>query len=106
MYIGMRPGEYGHGGKEKDELSKIQLGLRADIISKPDGQLMKQLGWLEAFLGDNEFMAGKSPTIADCQVIPRLRHLKKGILDGIPTTLVADNFPKLQEYYDRFHAIP
>merc|ERR1740117_1672761 len=86
------------------------MKLRAALIEKPDGALIKQLGYLEKFLEDGSedgaaFMCGKSPTIADCQVIPRLRHLKKGVLDGIPPSIL-DDFPKLVEYMDRFHALP
>merc|ERR1712110_739220 len=106
MYIGMRPHLYGHAADmPQAEKDKIQQKLRAALLEKPDGPLIKGLGYLENFLGDNDSMCGKSPTIADCQIIPRLRHLKKGVLDGIPKTIV-DDYPKLSKYYDRFHAIP
>lgn len=107
IYMGMRPHIYGY--KEdmaKEEKAKIQAALRAKILEKPDGDLMKQLGYLQDFLGDNDFMCGKSPTIADCQVVPRLCHLTKGILDGIPTGLLTENFPKLHAYKERFEALP
>merc|ERR1712183_447998 len=107
MYIGMRPETYGYPkDMPKEKKDEIQGKLRAALIEKPDGALIKQLGFMEKLLGDNDFMCGKSPTIADCQVIPRLRHLKKGVLDGIPKTIVEDNCPNLAKYYDRFHAIP
>jgi len=106
LYMGMKPQQYGYPeDMPKEERTKIQLKLRATIIEKPDGPLFQQLGWMEKLLGEGPFMCGKSVTIADCQVIPRLRHLKKGILDGIPATIL-DDFPKLVEYYDRFHEIP
>jgi glutathione S-transferase len=106
IYMGMYPQNYGYPeDMPKEERTKVQLALRAKLIEKPDGQLIKMLGYLEAFIGDNDYMCGKSPTIADCQVVPKLRHLTKGILDGIPTTLL-DDFPKLKAYSERFYVIP
>jgi len=106
LYIGMKPELYGHpADMSKEDKTKIQLQLRAKLIEKPDGALVKQLGWLQDFVEDDGFMCSKSPTIADCQVIPRLRHLTKGILDGVPATIL-DDFPKLKAYYERFHEIP
>lgn len=106
LYIGMRPETYGYpADMSQEDKSKKQLELRAKLLEKPDGSLIKMLGWLQDMLKETDYIAGKQPTIADCQVMPRLRHLKKGVLDGIPATIL-DDFPKLNEYYDRFHAIP
>jgi glutathione S-transferase len=105
MYIGMRPHVYGHPeDMDKEKKSEIQLALRKKVFSE-EGDMTKFLKSAEAFLGDNPFLTGKNPTIADCQMIPRLTHLKSGILDGVPKT-VLDAYPKLSAYYDRFMAIP
>ncbi|CAK0824547.1 unnamed protein product [Prorocentrum cordatum] len=80
----------------KEEKTKIQLSLREKLIEPEKGPLLKYLGYLQAFLGDNDFMVGKSPTIADCQIVPRLTHLTKGILDGIPTTILDRRLPEAQ----------
>jgi len=103
MYIGMRPHNYGYPeDMPKEEKTKIQLALRERLIAQ-DGDIPKYLGIFEAMLADDrEFICGPL-TIADCQLIPRLRHLKKGVLDGIPATVV-DAYPKLTAYYNRFHA--
>jgi len=110
MYMGMRPHIYGY--KEdmpQDQRTKVQMDLRKKLVA-PDGDILRMLGYLENCLPHDspfcpEYIAGKQVTIADCQLIPRLRHLKKGILDGIPTTIM-DGFPKLCAYYDRFHELP
>jgi len=104
MYIGMRPQVYGYPEDMPDEDKKaIQMKLREKLIA-PDGALPRFLGFLQAFLGESQFMCGDKPTIADCQVIPQLRHLTKGVLDGIPPTIL-DGFPKLKAYFDRFHCL-
>merc|ERR1712113_819119 len=101
----MRPHVYGYPeDTPKEKLTEIQLKLRAAMLA-PDGDLRRMLGYLEKFLGDSQFMCGDKPTIADCQVIPRLRHLTKGVLDGIPAT-VLDDFPKLKAYMARFQELP
>lgn len=106
IYVGMRPEMYGYpADMPKEEKTKIQMSLREKLMEQDKGALVKYLGYLEAFLGDNDFMVGKNPTIADCQVIPRLSHCKNGVLDGIPTTIL-DGYPKLKAYYDRFCALP
>lgn len=105
LYIGMKPQLYGYEDVSSEERTKIQLKLREKLVA-PDGDLVRMLGYLEALLSDESpFMCGKSVTIADCQVIARLRHLKKGVLDGVPASIL-DGFPKLLAYFDLFHAIP
>merc|ERR1712139_496715 len=88
----------------QEEKTKIQSGLRAKLTAET---LPTMLGYMDAMLAKSGtgWFAGDKPTIADCQVIPRLRHLKKGVLDGIPTTIF-DGFENLKKFYDAFHAIP
>jgi len=106
MYIGMRPQMFGYPeDMPKEEKTKIQLALREKLIA-PEGDLTRMLGYLEKHLdGYGPFFCGEKPTIADCQIIQRLRHLSKGVLDGIPATII-DGFPKLKKFYTDFHEIP
>merc|ERR1712066_236570 len=105
VYTGMRPQNYGYpADMPKEDRSAIQMRLRETMVA-PDGELRKFLGFFERALWDSKFMCGDNVTIADCQVIPFLRKLKKGILDGIPTTIVED-YPQLNAYHDRFHDLP
>merc|ERR1712050_111327 len=107
MYIGMRPHVYGHPeDMEQDKRKEIQMALRAKLIAE-DGDLPKKLGHFEAMLkkSGTGWFVGPSPTIADCQVIGRCRHLSKGVLDGIPATIL-DDYPTVKDWYTRFHALP
>lgn len=106
MYLGRMPEKFGHPADlAPEKKTEIQLALRAKLIEKPDGELLRFLRWFEGMLEDGrQFICGSEVTIADCQFIPRLRHLKKGVLDGIPATIV-DDYPKLSAYFDRFHAL-
>jgi len=105
LYVGMRPHIYGYPEEmPQEERAEIQKKLREKLVAA-DGDIPRMLGYLENFLGDSQFMCGDEPTIADCQVIPRLRHLTKGVLDGVPTTIL-DGFPKLKAYSARFHELP
>ena len=106
MYIGFdhyRP-KLGHGDKSEAEWKKVQADLRADLISN-DGDLFKLMQHVEDRLKENKYMAGDVLTIADCQMIPRIAHLKSGIMDGIPKTFL-DVFPKINAYYNAFREIP
>eukprot|EP00929_Paragymnodinium_shiwhaense_P109344 TRINITY_DN75750_c0_g1_i1.p1 TRINITY_DN75750_c0_g1~~TRINITY_DN75750_c0_g1_i1.p1 ORF type:complete len:221 (+),score=68.47 TRINITY_DN75750_c0_g1_i1:103-765(+) len=105
LYIGMRPQVYGYpADMPKEEKSKIQLGLRATLM---EGDLPKMLGYLENMLKENGtgWFVGDKPTIADCQVLPRLRHLTKGVLDGIPTTIL-EPYPELTAFKARMEDLP
>jgi len=84
---------------------KIQRALRNRLTAE-GGDLQRMLSCLESYLEDGSpFMCGDRITIADCQVIPLLRQLKSGTLDGVPVGLL-DRFPRLKRYYSRFHELP
>jgi len=105
LYMGMRPHVYGYDENMPEaERKTIQAKLRAALV-KDD--LPRMFGYFEAMLEKNGtgFFVGKKPTIADCQVIPMLRTIKKGVQDGIPTTLFED-MPNLKKFYETFHEIP
>jgi len=105
MYIGMRPQNFGYPeDMSKEDKTEIQLRLRAKLM---EGDLPRLLAGLEGLLVANGtgWFAGDKVSIADCHVVPRIRHFKKGILDGIPSDIV-DGYPKLTEWYERFMAIP
>jgi glutathione S-transferase len=116
MYLARKPTMYGHPADLSEErVRTMQLALRAALIA-PGGDLPRFLGYLDAALAKNNatrqagdsgpyFFVGDSVTIADCQIFPRLSHLRLGVLDGIPPTIV-DSFPNLSRFYKTFAALP
>jgi glutathione S-transferase len=107
MYMNMKPEMFGHPADMPAEARKeVVTALRAKLV-EPGGDIHRFLGYFESMLSDGRsYMCGDKPTIADCQLIPRLRILKKGVLDGVPANIVDEGYPKLTEYRERFHAIP
>lgn len=107
LYVGMRPDVYGYpADMPQDEKKSIQQALRAKITAV-DGQLTRQLGYLDAMLAENGsgFFVGTTASIADCAALAQLRALKSGRLDGISADLV-DGMPNLKLFYEKMHAIP
>ncbi len=72
------------------------------------GVLPRYLRWLENQLGSHggEFLADNRLTIADLKAFAILRWLASGMLDHIPTSLIATAAPKLAAYLQRIAAIP
>mmetsp|Transcript_84466 Transcript_84466/g.244179 ORF Transcript_84466/g.244179 Transcript_84466/m.244179 type:complete len:152 (-) Transcript_84466:65-520(-) len=106
FHIMVKPESYGYPADiPNDLLVKLQRSLRGRLVAE-NGELQRMLGFLESYLEDEtDWLCGEHLTIADCQVIPRLRQLKNGKLEGIPEDLV-DRFPRLRRYYNRFHELP
>jgi len=105
LYMGMRPHLCGYPSDMPEADRKaVQARLRAALV---DGDLPRMLGYFDAMLRKNGtgWFCGKKPTIADCQVIPWLRSIRKGRADGIPTTLF-DEMPNLKKFYGDFHDLP
>ncbi len=71
------------------------------------GPFPRILGGFEQILKDNGggFMCGSTVTIADCALLPALRQLQSGRLDGIPANILED-YPLLAAYYDRMMQVP
>jgi glutathione S-transferase len=107
IYIGMRPHLFGYPENLPEEEKKaIQHRLRTALISE-GGDLLNYLQYFEGILqkSGGGFLCGDKPTIADCALLPQLRQLKSGRLDGIPTSIV-DSYPLLSAYYARMMALP
>ena len=61
---------------------------------------------LEAILAaEGGYMVGDTPTVADCAALPLLRWLSKGVLDGIPTS-VLDKYKRLTCYKQQMEGLP
>lgn len=56
-------------------------------------------------LAGTGYFCGPTATIADCTILPVLRQLKSGRLDGVPTTIV-DSYPNLTAFYNRMMDLP
>eukprot|EP01013_Petalomonas_cantuscygni_P020553 TRINITY_DN3906_c0_g1_i1.p3 TRINITY_DN3906_c0_g1~~TRINITY_DN3906_c0_g1_i1.p3 ORF type:complete len:269 (-),score=74.05 TRINITY_DN3906_c0_g1_i1:1728-2414(-) len=114
MYLARKPELFGYAADLSDEDKKtITAKLRAALVS-PDGDLRRFLGYFDKLLAKNNadsaadaaayFFVGSSPTIADCQVLPRLSHIRKGVLDGIPPSII-DEYPHLVRFEKAFRAV-
>ncbi len=88
LLIGMRPAEVGHRGASPEAQKETQAQLRATVVE--EDKLPRMLGYLEKILAENNtgYFVGCAPTIADRQVLPRLRQLTGGNLTGFPTTIL------------------
>jgi len=105
FHIVSKPENYGYPADlSRDLRHKLQKSLRSRLVAE-GGDLQRMLGYLESYLDETTWICGARLTIADCQVIARLRQLKIGKLEGIPDDLV-DRFPRLKRYYNRFHELP
>jgi len=73
-----------------------------------DGPLTQYLHWIEARLQEQggEFFVENRLTMADLKVLVWIRSLNSGHLDHIPTTLVEQVAPKLQQHHNRLIDIP
>lgn len=83
--------------QERDPQRKIRW--RQALIA-PDGRMTMFLNGLEAVLKQNgaspvPFAAGASLSVADLALWRAVGWLSSGILDGIPSTFIADTFPTL-----------
>lgn len=106
MQLDRRPELYGREGTQQEELTKIAVGLR-NKLSAENGDIDRFLGYLDKMLADNGtgWFVGTKPTIAECEVVPRLRSLRKGNRDGFPKEIV-DKFSNLMQMYHAFHELP
>merc|ERR1712012_360204 len=106
MQIDRRPRLYGYDGTAPQQLTNIAVGLR-EKLSAPGGDIDRFLGYLDGLLAKNGtgWFVGSSPTIAECEIIPRLRSLRKGNRDGFPKEIV-DKHKNLMRMYWAFHDLP
>mmetsp|Transcript_77410 Transcript_77410/g.127946 ORF Transcript_77410/g.127946 Transcript_77410/m.127946 type:complete len:222 (-) Transcript_77410:148-813(-) len=84
--------------QERDPKRKI--AWRQALVSH-DGRMTMLLNGLETLLEQNgatemmPFVAGKSLTVADLAIWRAVGWLSSGVIDGIPSTYVQQQFPKL-----------
>jgi len=106
MQLDRRPQLYGWEGTQQEELTKIAVRLRNGLSSE-NGDINRFLGYLDKMLADNGtgWFVGTAPTIAECEVVPRIRSLRKGNRDGFPKDIV-DKFSNLMKMYYAFHELP
>lgn len=106
MQLDRRPHLYGYDGVPQEQLTKIASDLR-DKLSAEDGDINRFLGFLDKLLAVNGtgWFVGKRPTIAECEVVPRLRALRKGNRARFPKEIV-DKFANLMKMYYAFHELP
>lgn len=106
MQLDRRPQLYGYQGTPQAELTRIAIGMR-EKLSAPDGDIDRFLGYLDGLLAKNGtgWFVGSSPTIAECEMIPRLRSLRKGNRDGFPKDIV-NKHVNLMKMYFAFHELP
>ncbi|KAG5180181.1 putative glutathione S-transferase [Tribonema minus] len=74
---------------EKDEEKKV--AMRAELASTT---LPRYLAAIDARLQDSGYVSGDTLTAADINLEEAVAWLSKGILDGIPTTIV-DAYPRV-----------
>jgi len=106
MQLDRRPQLYGCEGTPQEELTRRAVKLR-DGLSATGGEIDRFLGYLDQMLADNGtgWFVGDKPTIAECEVVPRIRSLRKGNRDGFPKDIV-DKFANLMKMYYAFHELP
>jgi len=106
MQLDRRPQLYGYTGTPQSELTRIAVDMR-EKLSADDGEINRFLGYLDGLLAKNGtgWFVGDKPSIAECEVIPRLRSLRKGNRDGFPKEIV-DKHKNLMRMYWAFHDLP
>jgi glutathione S-transferase len=106
MYIARMPEAYGHFDADKDKLAAIQGELRKKIV-EPTSDFHRIAKLLESKLegSSSGWFCGDKPTCADIEMFVKMRHLKKGVLDGIPTD-IWKTYPKLEALHDKMAATP
>nr|AAN85429.1 glutathione-S-transferase [Pyrocystis lunula] len=106
MQLDRRPYLYGCEGLPLEQLTKKAVEMR-EKLSAPDGEINRFLGYLDGLLAKNGtgWFVGNKPSLAECEMIPRLRSLRKGNRDGFPKTIV-DKHKNLMKMYWAFHELP
>lgn len=93
-----------------DEVEELRKGI--ERTARPDeadrlaaragfaeGPLLTWLQCTSRQLGDGPFFAGDAVGVADLKLYVALRALRRGVFDGIPTTVI-DDFPALLRLLD------
>ena len=96
------------GIQERDPQRKI--AARQALVA-PDGLVSQALSQLEMQLRQHAqhatpFLAGDSFSVADLAAWRACGWLSSGILDGVPTDLIASQFPALQQHHLQINSMP
>lgn len=112
VYVGMKPGLFGHptvttdaeGKQVPVDNSAIVEKVRSSFVSD---QLPPWMDHLTKKLKANgsAFLCGAQVTIADCDLVPTLTRMMSGGVDYVPTTCL-DAWPEVKAYVERFMALP
>jgi len=108
IYLAMNPtkaGGYPESFKGTPENAELVKNVRTAFMTD---DFVKYMSKIEAKLesNGNKFIAGTdTPTIADCALVPQLKHFTKGVLDHVPTTCL-DEYKNIKAYIDKFMNLP
>eukprot|EP00658_Telonema_sp_P-2_P025744 TRINITY_DN20372_c0_g1_i3.p1 TRINITY_DN20372_c0_g1~~TRINITY_DN20372_c0_g1_i3.p1 ORF type:complete len:241 (-),score=55.66 TRINITY_DN20372_c0_g1_i3:267-989(-) len=89
-----------------DQAAKI--AAREALVAS-DGRLTKHLAGLETLISENGskgVVAGDKMTVADIAIWRMVGWLSSGVIDGIPKTYVASNFPQIADVCAKVDADP
>jgi len=106
MQLDRRPQLYGCEAQPQEELTQIAVGMRQKLSMK-GGEIDRFLGYLDGLIAKNGtgWFVGNGPTMAECEIVPRIRSLRKGNRDGFPPDIV-DKHVNLMKMYFAFHELP
>lgn len=103
LYLGMgRHEKYGYPKEWKDKEATLKRVREAFVAD----ELPKFMAFLTAELeATGAFLAGATPTVADCQWLPQVKYFSTGIADHVPKDCL-DKYPTVLAWVKRMHAIP
>lgn len=96
----VNPAGFGRPFASDDEKLAVRARLAEDVLPQ-------KLAHMEAYLEKTGtgWCVGDSVTVADLKWVTHLKHISKGILDGVPATIL-DSFPRIKELVAKVDAIP
>ena len=106
LHIGLNPTKFGYpsdfasSDEGKAMIKNMRETYAAEILPKSMDLLIKQLK-----KSGGPFLCGDSLTLADLWWIPRLKYLRTGVADHLPTTCL-DGMPEILAYMDAVYAHP
>ncbi len=104
VYVGMKPGLFGHQTGEGVDNSAVIQKVRENFVTDHLPTWMNLLAKKLAANGE-QFLTGPQVTIADCDLVPTLTRMMSGGVDYVPTTCL-DKWPTVVAYTQRFLALP
>jgi glutathione S-transferase len=105
LYMFWTPEKYGfeNGYGDTEEGKARRKAMREYFV----GNTLKDYAakFTKMIVDNGGFLAGATPSIADCHLVPRLEGLTAGYIDDVPPTCL-DAYPELQAYISRFNSVP